>query len=199
MIQINLSTLKKPVDISNLGGLDLSKVNVKMVLLAIFLSYVPDFLVYPAWENEILEQEQTLDTLTTQKKKLSTDVEALKDFDKQIEALNKQEEKLKAKLEVVKAILNKRQNPWEVMVYVAKNIPTDLWLTTINYEGKKIVFKGLSVDYTSQGIFLENIKKSIFFDTNVIYNKSDNSQLPDAQKNLAPFEITATFATVPTP
>ena len=189
MIEINLSTTKKPVDISNFGGVDLSKIKVKFVVLAIVLSYVPDFLIYPTWEGEINQQNERLTVVNQEKSKLSAEVEALKDFDKQIEALNKQEEKLKAKLEVVKSILSKRQNPWEVFVYVAQNIPSELWLTSLVFENKKLVFKGLSVDYTPQGVFLENIKKSVFFDKNVNYSKAEATALPQGQKNLAPFEI----------
>lgn len=194
MININLSTAKKPVDLSNFGGVDLSKLKVKYVVLAIVLSYVPDFLVYPQWDEKLQQEQAKLEALNSEKSKLAVEVEALKDFDKQIEALNKQEEKLKAKLEVVKAILNKRQNPWEVLVYVAQNIPTELWLTSLQYEGKKLVFKGLSIDYTPQGIFLENIKKSIFFDKNVIYSKSETPPVAGAAKNLAPFEMTTSLA-----
>lgn len=191
MIQINLSTAKKN-DLAKLGGLDLSKLKVKWVVLAIAAVYLPDFTIRPHWEEQMTEVTQRVDSLTSEKNNLSRKVEDLKDFDKQIQTLNKQEEKLKAKLEVVKSILSKRQNPWEILVYVAKNVPTDLWLTDITFEGKKIVFKGLSIDYTPQGVFLENIKKSIFFDKNVVYSKAD-SKGPVDQKNLAPFEITATI------
>lgn len=194
MIEINLSTAKKPVNISNIGGLDLSKINIKMVLIAIVLFYIPDFTIYPTWDEEVKEETAKLEVLTTQKTKLSRDVDALKDFDKQIEALNKQEEKLRAKLEVVKSILNKRENPWEVLVYIAKNIPAELWLTSVQYEKRRLVFKGLSVDYTPQGVFLENIKKSVFFDKNVTYSKAEGAAVPEGQKNLAPFEISANLA-----
>lgn len=191
MIQINLSTTKRPVDITNVGGIDLSKINVKFVLLAILIYYSPGWFIYPQWEAEIETEAKKLEVLTQERTKLASEVDALKDFDKQIEALNKQEEKLKAKLEVVKGILSKRQNPWEVLVYVAQNIPTELWLTSLQYEGKRIVFKGLSMDYTPQGVFLENIKKSVFFDKNVSYSKSETTAVPQGQKNLAPFEISA--------
>lgn len=196
MIEINLSTAKRPVSISNIGGLDLSKINVKMLLLAIVLFYVPDLLIYETWNDEIKVESDKLQTLTSQKEKLASEVDALKDFDKQIEALNKQEIKLKEKLEVVKSILNKRENPWEVLVYVAKNIPSELWLTSMVYDKRRLVFRGLSIDYTPQGIFLENIKKSVFFDKNVTYNKSEGTALPEGQKNLAPFEISGNLSGV---
>jgi Tfp pilus assembly protein PilN len=78
-------------------------------------------------------------------------------------------------------------------VYVARNIPPEIWLTEVSYNDNKLIFKGLSLDYTNQGFFLDNLKKSIFFDKNITYNKIDASSLPEELKKLAPFEITATI------
>ena len=51
------------------------------------------------------------------------------------------------------------------------------------------------MDYTNQGIFLENLKKSIFFEKNIAYTKVPVSASATAEtKNLAPFEISASIA-----
>ncbi len=194
MIQVNLSTLKKPIDLANVGGFDLSKVNVKMVLIAIALLYIPDFFLVDGFEEERVAAENKLAELTTQKNQLQKRVSALKEFDKQVQQLKRREAQLLEKLNVVKTIITKKKNPWNILVYVAKNIPPEIWLTEITYDSEKLIFKGLSTDYTNQGLFLENLKKSIFFDKNISYSKTDTSTLPDEVKNLAPFEITATIA-----
>lgn len=191
MIQINLSTLKKPLDITNVGGFDLSKVNVKMVLIAIFVLYIPDFFLLSSFEEERMAADQKLTELTTNKSKLQKRVNALKEFDKQVQQLKRRETDLMAKLDVVKSIITQKKNPWNIMVYIAKNIPPEIWLTEITYSDDKLTFKGLSTDYTNQGLFLENLKRSIFFDKNITYSKTDATTLPPEMKNLAPFEISA--------
>lgn len=192
MIEINLSTLKKPLDLANVGGFDLSKLNVKLVVLAIFLLYVPDFFVVGNLEESRLAAEQELQTLTQTKNKLTKRVNALKEFDKQVQQLKRREQQLTEKLEVVKSILTTKRNPWNILVYIAKNIPPEIWLTEIEFQEDELTFRGLSLDYANQGVFLENLKKSIFFDRNITYNKVPTTpSASDAIKSLAPFEVKA--------
>ncbi len=193
MIQVNLSTLKKPIDLANVGGFDLSKLNVKLVLIGIIMLYVPDFFFVDSFKAERDAADAQLVELTTNKTKLSRRVNALKEFDKQIQQLKRREQQLTDKLNVVKEIITKKKNPWSILVYVARNIPPEIWLTEIIFTENKLTFKGLSLDYTNQGLFLENLKKSIFFDKNITYSKTDAANLPADLKNLAPFEITATI------
>lgn len=193
MIQVNLSTAKKPLDLANVGGFDLSKINVKMVLIAIVLLYIPDFFLVDGFEQDRVLAQESLSQLMQKKNQLQKRVSALKEFDKQVQQLKRREAQLTEKLNVVKTIITKKKNPWNILVYVAKNIPPEIWLTEITYNSDKLVFKGLSTDYTNQGLFLENLKKSIFFDKNITYSKTDTTTLPEEMKNLAPFEITATI------
>lgn len=191
MININLSTQKKAVDITNVGGLDLSKIKIKFVLIAILLSYIPDFLVLPSLEQERAAAQENIDGLSAEVAKKRKQVRSLKGFDKQIQQLKRREQQLVEKLELVKTIISKKKNPWKVLEYVAKNIPPEIWLTEIYYEDDKMVFKGLSMDYTNQGVFLENLKRSVFFADNITYSKVDTEAMSSDMKKMAPFEITA--------
>lgn len=191
MISINLSTQKKAVDITNVGGLDLSKIKVKFVLIAILISYLPDFIILPSLEAERAAEQEKINTLTQEANKKRKQVNSLKGFDKQIQQLKRREQQLVEKLELVKTIISKKKNPWKVLEYVAKNIPPEIWLTEINYEDDKMIFKGLSMDYTNQGVFLENLKRSVFFADNITYSKVDTAAMSSDLKKMAPFEITA--------
>ena len=191
MISINLSTQKKAVDITNVGGLDLSKIKVKFVLIAILISYLPDFVILPSLEQEREAAQENINTLSAEAAKKKKQVNSLKGFDKQIQQLKRREQQLVEKLELVKTIISKKKNPWKVLEYVAKNIPPEIWLTEIFYEDDKMVFKGLSMDYTNQGVFLENLKRSVFFADNISYSKVDTASMTSEMKKMAPFEITA--------
>ena len=191
MIEINLSTQKKAVDIKNVGGFDLSKLNVKYVLIAIVISYLPDFIILPSLEDTRVQAQARVDQLNSENSKKKAQVNSLKGFDKQIQQLKRREQQLLEKLELIKTIISKKKNPWNVLVYVAKNIPQEIWLTEIHYEEDKITFKGLSMDYTNQGVFLDNLKRSVFFADNISYNKIDTATMPTEMKKMAPFEITA--------
>ena len=195
MIHINLSTLKKPVDLANVGGYDLSKINVKMVLLGVFLVYAPDFFLLGSLEESRNSAAEELEALTQKKSRLTKRVNALKEFDKQVQQLKRREQQLTEKLDVVKSILTTKRNPWNILVYIAKNIPQEIWLTEITFEENDLTFKGLSLDYANQGVFLENLKKSIFFEKNITYNKIPVDPTAAKElKNLAPFEIKTKIA-----
>jgi len=189
MISVNLSTLKKPLDLANVGGLDLSKINVKLVVLSIVFLYIPDFFLVDSLETQKKAAEEELNGLVVEKNKLTRRVNSLKQFNKQVQDLERREKDLSQKLEVVKNIITQKKNPWNILVYVARNIPPEIWLTEINYSDDQISFKGLSLDYANQGVFLDNLKKSVFLDKSITYTKS--SEGTDSTKGLAPFEIKA--------
>ena len=190
MIEINLSTLKKPLDLANVGGFDLSKLNVKLVVLAIIVLYIPDFFVVGSLEEARVAADQDLQTMIQQKNKLTKRVNALKEFDKQVQQLKRREQQLTEKLGVVKSILTTKRNPWNILVYIAKNIPPEIWLTEVEFQEDELTFRGLSLDYANQGVFLDNLKKSIFFDKNITYSKVPfTGTVTEASKSLAPFEV----------
>ena len=192
MIEINLSTLKKPLDLANVGGFDLSKLNVKLVVLAIIFLYIPDFFLIDSLEESRVAADEELQSMVLEKNKLTKRVNALKEFDKQVQQLKRREQQLTEKLDVVKNILTTKRNPWNILVYIAKNIPPEIWLTQIEFREDELTFKGLSQDYANQGVFLENLKKSIFFDKSITYSKiPSTSTAADAEKSMAPFEIKA--------
>ncbi len=191
MIWVNLSTQKKPVDLANVGGFDLSKLNVKLVVIAIVTLYLPDFLLVDSLQQTRATAEATLEELTKKKGKLAKEVAALKDFDVEINSLNRKEEELAKKREIVKDILTTKKNPWSILVYVSKNIPPEAWLTEITYEDSKIKLKSISSDYTSQGVFLENLKKSVFFDKDITFTKTDLATDNPELQGYAPFEMVA--------
>lgn len=163
MIKINLLVGKKPLDMSNLGGFDLSKLNVKHLMIAIILSYLPDFFVLDMFKAEQEKYQQNITVLNKQFRTLSTKVRELDNIKKQIEALENLEKQLESKLGIVKTLFSKRSNPVNILLYISKNIPSDLWIKEVTLENNTILFKGESQSFKSIGVFIENLKSSIFF------------------------------------
>lgn len=163
MIKVNLLVGKKPLDITNVGGFDLSKLNVKYLIIAIVLSYVPDIFVYDFFKNKEADLQKLVFFHNKNFKAVNTKVRSLKNIERQIKALENLERKLKDKLNIVKEIIKKRVNPMNVLLYVSKNIPEDVWLTDISLEEKQFTLKGKSKTVKSVGVFHDNLKNSIFF------------------------------------
>ena len=162
MIKINLTTAQKQLDIANVGGFDFTKVKIKAVILAIVILYAPDFILVPLWEQEIAETQQTVSSKQAALGSLKRKMSQSQDLEKQIQDLKEQEKILTEKLAVVKQILNEKKNPSNLLIYLAKNIPNEVWINELTFQNDDLKINGESLDYASIGKFLENVKSSVF-------------------------------------
>lgn len=162
MIKINLSTAKKQVDISNIGGFDFTKLKIKPLLLIIALIYVPDFVLAPMWETERTTAQDEINQKQSQLNSLKRKVAQSTDLEKQIRELKAQEENLGKKLTAVKQAISEKKNPSTILLYIAKNVPESLWIKDLSISGDKMVIKGEALDYTSIGNFVNSLRSSVF-------------------------------------
>ena len=189
MIKINLSNEKKQVDISNVGGFDFSKIKIKALLLVIVIIYIPDFILYPMWEEEKTVATQEIDAKQARLSSLKRKVTQSEDLEKQIRELKAQEENLGKKLTAVKQAISEKRNPSSILLYIAKNIPAELWIKELSIDNEKMIIKGEALDYTSIGNFVQNLKSSVFIreanivGTNSVVRKSDNRRIETFEVN----------------
>ena len=162
MIKINLSNAKKQVDISNIGGFDFTKLKIKALLLVIAIIYVPDFVLVPMWEEERENITQELNTKQAKLSGLKRKVAQSQDMDKQIRELKAQEENLGKKLTAVKQAIFEKRNPSSILLYIAKNIPPELWIKELDINQDQMTIKGEALDYTSIGNFVNSLRSSVF-------------------------------------
>ena len=97
---------------------------------------------------------------------------------------------MKAKITVIKKIIDKRRNPFNVLKYISENTPDDVWLTELELDNEKIKLLGYSTSWKSIADFIENIKSSIFFNGNVSYNKPEGATDKIKNRRVESFEIT---------
>lgn len=162
MIKINLSNAKKQVDISNIGGFDFTQLKIKALLLVIAIIYVPDFVLVPMWEEERNSITQELDAKQKKLGGLKRQVAMSLDMDKQIRELKAQEENLGKKLTAVKQAISEKRNPSSILLYIAKNIPPELWIKELEINQEQMTIKGEALDYTSIGNFVNSLRSSVF-------------------------------------
>ena len=171
MIEINLITGKKQGGLTAVAGIDFNKLNIKMVIVAILFLYIPEPFLVDMMDTEIETVTQKNTALRKEYAAVNKKVKSLKEIEEQVVALKDQEAKLARKLNVVKQIINKRQNPFQIFYYLAQNIPSDVWLTKLELDDKKLILTGHSKTWKSIGTFLENIKSSIFFAKDLRYEQ----------------------------
>jgi Tfp pilus assembly protein PilN len=188
MIKINLSNAKKQVDISNIGGFDFTKLKIKAVLLVIVLIYIPDFVLVPMWEEERTLVGQAIDAKQAELSSLKRKVSQSQDLEKQIRELKAQEEGLEKKLAAVKQAISEKRNPAPILLYIAKNMPAELWIKELDMNQEELIIKGEALDYVSIGNFVTALKSSVFIrDANIT---STNSAVRESDKRrIETFEV----------
>ena len=193
MIKLNLSTHKKHTSLSNMGGFDFSKIKIKAVLLVIVIIYLPDLFVIPMWESQLTEMNQKLSERQAVSSSLKRKVDSGKDFERQIKELIAQEENLGQKLQAVKQAISEKKNPSSLLLYVAKNVPNELWITSLVIDGENMTIKGEALDYTSIGNFVNSLRSSVFVrDANIV---STSSQVKEEDKRrIESFEVNFAIA-----
>jgi Tfp pilus assembly protein PilN len=193
MIKINLSTGKKQLDISNVGGFDFTQIKIKALLLVTFLIYVPDFLIYPMWETERETLNQEVANKNTHLSGLKRKVAQSQDLERQIKELKAQEENLGKKLTAVKQAISEKRNPAPILLYIAKNIPPELWIKDLVINNEHMTIKGEALDYTSIGNFVNSLRSSVFIKEANIAGTSSSVRDSD-KKRIETFEVKFTIA-----
>lgn len=188
MIKINLSASQKQMDMSNLGGFDFTKIKYRAVILALVIMYLPDFFITPLWDSEFEARNAELQQLQGQSTSLKRKVAQSANMEKQIVELKAQEENLGKKLTAVKQAISLKRNPANLLLYIAKNIPQDLWVKELSIEKETMVVKGEALSYTSVGNFVNNLRSSVFIKDASI--KSTTSTVRESDKRrIESFEI----------
>jgi Tfp pilus assembly protein PilN len=188
MIKINLSAAQKQLDISNVGGLDLTRLKIAPVFIAFALLYVPDFVLVPMWEEEVNTRQSELQGIQAEVNKLQRKTSQLKVYEKQIKELKAQEDNLSKKLTAVKEAINLKRNPSQLLLYISKNMPQELWIKELSLDQALMVIKGEAMSYSSVGNFVNSLKSSIFIKDASI--KSTNSVVREPDKRrVEVFEI----------
>ena len=188
MIKINLSVAQKQMDMTNVGGFDFTKLKIKAVFLVIGLIYLPDFLLVPMWESEFTEKSAEFEVLQRKSGALKRKVSQSATLEKQIRELKIQEENLGKKLTAVKQAIGQKRNPSNLLLYVSKNMPDDLWINSLTIEGETMLVKGEALTYGSVGNFVNNLRSSVFIKDASFKNTASNVRESD-KRRIETFEI----------
>lgn len=196
MIEINLSPTKKEINITKVAGIDLSLINVKF-LVPFFLAI---YLVEPAIDAMYLEDIQVAESKASELRKkdrqLRDELRSYEDVKRQVQELNIKEKALKAKISVVKQIVDKRQNPYSILSSIVSSIPEDVWLLELEIDDRNFKMIGYSKSWKSIGMFMNKMKvaggsQDTFFENNINFTKPDGVPTEINGNRVEPFEITA--------
>ncbi len=177
MIELNLLEKKEPLRLPTVIGVDLNNLNFKMLAVAAFIFYVPEIFVRSHFEDQVKTEEEELAKVTRDNDKITKEIGKNTNIKMQLEAYNKQVEKLKARSAQVDEILKIRTNPKKVLEKIARSIPEDLWFDQLKIDDNKdIHIYGGAYNSRSIGEFITIINDSPFFGNTITPLKQENKK-----------------------
>lgn len=177
MIEINLSEQRKASKSPVVMGIDITKINIKLLLGSILFLYVPDFTIYTLWESEAKDVQKKIDTLNAELEGHRKELLGSKKLKEELEAYNARVESLKARSNQIDQILKIKSNPKKILEKLARSAPADLWLDNLTINSQKnLTIIGGSASYKSIGLFISSINDSPFFGKSMILKESKTKE-----------------------
>ena len=177
MIELNLLEKKKPVVLPVVLGLDLNKIDIKKLGIAIVIYYLPSILVSTLYEDKIADAEKKLQIITTKNETSKAAIEKDNNVKYQVDAYKAQVIKLQSRSNQVDEILKNRTNPKKILEKIARSIPEDVWFTSLSINEKhELSIRGGSDTPRAIGEFITNINDSPYFGGNVTPVNQENKK-----------------------
>lgn len=192
MIELNLLAKKKPMRLPVVMGVDLQDLNFKMLTVSLIIFYIPEIFIHSYFDEKTSTEQAIIDKLTSENTAISSEITQNSNLRLQLDAYNKQVEKLKTRSVQVDEILKIRTNPKKILEKIARSIPEDLWFDTLKItSNKEIVIQGGSYSPRSIGEFITIINDSPFFANTITPIKQENKQdiLDGANASYEAFEL----------
>lgn len=192
-IKINLKA-QKVEQAAILGGIDLSKLNLKMVILCTLFTTIAPMVATSLLNAEKAKLQRDIDQVIAEKKNYEEKLLSLQSQEDKILGLQKLEEGFKKKLEVYQGILKENVNPMKVLQFMAENIPETVWIDRLEIANKQITINGGSLDYKSIGQFVENLNRGVFFDQQVKLDDYKTVENEKTKMRVEEFKISSKIA-----
>lgn len=192
MIELNLLEKKEPLRLPVMLGVDFNALNFKMLGLAIVIYYVPEIFVRGMFDHQLKSEEETYQSILSETQKIEAEIGKKTNTKTQLEAYNKQVEKLKARSTQVDEILKIRTNPKKILEKIARSIPEDLWFDSLKIDEKSdVTISGGADSPRSIGEFITIINDSPFFGNSItpVKQESRNENLDGVPMNVEVFEL----------
>ena len=164
MIEINLVEEKKKFKAPTVAGMDLSQINLKMVIIAILINQTPDWFLKDHFANDIKQVKEEVNKLDAEARNLSKDLKGNENIKQKLAAFNRQIQKLKQRSTQVDKIIKEKTNPKKLLEKIARSTPDDLWFDELKItQQRDVVIKGGASSYKSIGNFITAANESLFF------------------------------------
>lgn len=196
MIEINLIPQTKTFKMPTVLGVDLAVINLKVLIATYIICWFAESYVMEMFETELAEKNEVISTMTTELAEIRSSLQGASGLRQELEAYNKQVERLKERSTQVGLIINEKTNPRPLLETIARTLPKDMWIDRVEVgSDKKIVLIGGADSYSSIGNFIISANETTYFD-NLVLTSSTTEEITDggARRRIEVFEVRGDIA-----
>jgi Tfp pilus assembly protein PilN len=182
MIKINLKVGQKRA-IPVVLGVPVNVINAPAIIIVLIFVFFSNSIAeeWLAGKNENITNK--LRKINKINGKLKKRVRKEGNIQKKIEELETEKQKFKKRFDVVKEIIKRKKNPMNIMLYISKNIPEDVWLKELIVEDDTITISGETNSYPSISTLIASLERATFFDKNIELLKAGTLTDKDGRKD----------------
>lgn len=143
------------------------------------------------WEDELKGLDAQVAGLNAEKTEIQRKLKELDKLNLRVQDLKKQETDLVERLKIVEKVVASRINPMKVMLYIAENIPPNVWIDQMSIENNRMKINGYAKSFKNIGEFISNLKQSVFFGQKVNLENYVTKELNRQGVRVEEFYVTA--------
>jgi Tfp pilus assembly protein PilN len=191
MIEINLIGKKKSFKMPTVLGVDLSIVNVKALVAVLVLVFFGRSYFQDHYRGLSRSKSAQIDELSTQLRNAREELQSAGPLRAELESYNQAVERLKERSEQVRVIINQRSNPRLILESLARNMPEDMWIDSIELSrDRNVLLVGGAESYSSIGNFIIEVNQTNFFDEmNLVNSNTEEILEGGVTRRIEAFEI----------
>lgn len=190
MIEINLYP-GKGTGTDEASSLDFNDIS-KKGMLAAFLIYLIAQMGAPYFYSlKIGGLDNRLNGMRQDLTSIKGKMGQLKELRREIEAAKQEEKLLYDQLNIIKEVTNDKRNPMRILLFLARNLPENTWVTGFSMKGRDITIEGRSFSYNLIGKLFNAFEDSVFFSVrpNLTTQSAKSGENTDTGRRLEEFKI----------
>lgn len=156
-----LSGLSSDADLG--GDVTASNRGAVEILVKMVLFLLPTLLLYGYEQYNLGIKEEAVASAQARLTSIQNQITALKPEVEAVESFQQEKKKLDERLNTIKNLSKARLTAVRSLDALQDIIPKKTWLTELNLKPNKLELTGGAVDDEQIGLFMESLKKSIFF------------------------------------